>query len=77
MTKYDAGMANRIILAVAVIFFGSLLWLIALDLITEFFGVVITGKLWLSFVFGSALITDRIYKLITKRKAGASNVQNT
>lgn len=77
MTKSDAGIANRIILVVAVIFLGSLLWLVALDAVTDFFEVVITGKLWLGFVFGSALVSDRIYKSITKRKAGASNVQNT
>jgi hypothetical protein len=77
MTKSDAGIANRIILAVAVIFFGSLLWLLALDAATEFLGIVITGKLWLGFVLGSAVVTDRIYKFITNRNAGVNNVQNT
>lgn len=77
MTKSDADIANRIILAVIVIFFGSLLWLFALGAVTEFLGVIITGKLWIGFVFGTAVVTDKIYKSITKRKAGASNVQNT
>lgn len=77
MTKSDASIANRIILAVVVIFFGSLLWLIPLHAVTEFLGVVITGKLWLGVVFGSVVVTDTIYKSITKRKAGSSNVQNT
>ncbi|WP_339414525.1 hypothetical protein [Pseudomonas sp. EA_35y_Pfl2_R5] len=77
MTKSDASIANRLFLAVAVIFFGSLLWLIALDTVMEFFDVFITGKLWAGFVLGSAVVTDRIYKFIAKRKAGANNVQNT
>ena len=77
MTESDAGIANRIILAVAVIFFGSLLWIVALDAVTVFFGVTITGKLWIGCVIGSAVVTDKIYRTIAKRKVGASNVQNT
>ena len=77
MTEFDAGIANRVILAVAVIFFGSLLWIIALDAITKFLGVTITGKLWIGCVIGSAVVADRVYRNIIKRKAGASNVQNT
>ncbi|MFZ2320170.1 MAG: hypothetical protein WAW12_09910 [Pseudomonas sp.] len=77
MTESDAGIANRITLAVAVIFFGSLLWIVALDAVTDIFGVTITGKLWVGCIIGSVLVTDKIYKPITKRKADASNVQNT
>jgi hypothetical protein len=77
MNKSDAGIANRIILATAVIFIGALLWIIVVDAITQFFGVSITGKLWLGLVFGSAVVTDKIYKIIAKHKAGASNVQDT
>ena len=77
MNKSDTSIANRIILAAAVICIGALLWIIAIEAVTQFFGVSITGKLWLGLVLGSAVLTDKIYKIVAKHKAAVSNVQDT
>jgi len=77
MNKSESRAANRILLCGAVIFSGALLWLYALDAVTGFFGIAITGKLWLGAVLGTAVITDKIYTTFAKRKAGIGNVHNT
>lgn len=77
MNVSDTGVANRIILAAAVIFIGALVWIIAIDSLTEIFGITFTGKLWLGLVFGSAVVTDKIYRIITKHKSGSKNASNT
>jgi hypothetical protein len=77
MNESDTAVANRIILAAVVIFIGALVWVIAIDSLTELFGITFTGKLWLGLVLGTAVVTDKIYRTITKHKFGSKNASNT
>lgn len=77
MNDSDTAVANRIILAAVVIFIGALVWIIAIDSLTALFGITFTGKLWLGLVLGTAVVTDKIYRTITKHKFGSNNASNT
>jgi hypothetical protein len=65
MNRKDSRLANRILLAVAVLFAAALIWLSLSARISPFF----SGKIWLTLVVGSVLLADRTYVWLTKRHA--------
>jgi NhaP-type Na+/H+ and K+/H+ antiporter len=63
MNSSESRLANRVLLATAVLFAAALFWLFA----SSWIAGLITGKVWLSLVAAGVFAADRGYVWLCKR----------